>query len=146
MVDLGFLLISFFIFTTTMAESKGTDLLMPKEGPPINLKESTALTLLLHADDEVYVYEGAWKEAAAGDNIHAVNFKNNAALRKLIVQKQQALGQQKEQLMVLIKPGENSRYSNVVDALDEMLLNNVKRYAVVDVAAEEKTYLDNLKK
>lgn len=141
MVDLGFLLITFFIITTTMTESKGADLIMPKEGKAMGVKESRALTLLLHADEKVYAYEGSWESALANSKIHAASFYDKQTIRNIIKTKQAQMGKGKDGLMVLIKPAEQSRYSNVVDALDEMLLHNVKRYAVVDAGPVEEAYL-----
>ena len=143
MVDLGFLLITFFIFTSTMAESKATDLVLPKEGQPSHLKESNALTLLLHEEDKVYVYEGEWKGNQQKEKVHTVSFDNKADLRNIIQKKQSQLGQKRDELMVLIKPSCKSRYTNIVDALDEMLINNVKRYAVVDMSADELAHIGN---
>lgn len=46
-------------------------------------------------------------------------------------------------LMLLIKPGSNAAYRNVIDALDEMLINDVKKYAVVEPGDAELEYLKN---
>lgn len=144
MVDLGFLLITFFIFTTTLASQKSTDLVMPKEGPPTHVKESNALTLLLDREENVYVYAGSWDE---GNNTQIVerSFKNKEALRQIITTKQAALGSNRAQLMVLIKPAAESRYSNIIDALDEMLVNQVTRYAVVAPTEQELAFLEKQK-
>src|SRR5438552_2107402 len=62
MVDLGFLLITFFVFTATMSTPTTMNLLMPKdtnkEEELNKAKESGALTILLGKDDHVYYYEG----------------------------------------------------------------------------------------
>ena len=142
MVDLGFLLITFFIFTSTMAESKATDLMMPKEGEPLHLKQSNALTLLLHEDNKIYVYEGEWKSNKKG-KLRATSFDNKMDLRNIIQNKQRQLDEKRDEMMVLIKPSEKSRYNNIIDALDEMLINNVKRYAVVDMSADELASIGN---
>jgi hypothetical protein len=46
--------------------------------------------------------------------------------------------------MLLIKPMEHSSYKNVVDALDETAINNVKRYAIIDPTPEERQYFKQL--
>ena len=144
MVALGFLLITFFIFTSTMAESKATDLMLPKEGEPSPIKNSNALTLLLDGDsNRVYVYEGDWKGANPKQNVHAASFGNKTDLRNFIQKKQSQLGEKRNELMVLIKPSAKSRYSNIVDALDEMLINNVKRYAVMDMSVAEQAFISH---
>src|SRR5258708_29347517 len=61
MVDLGFLLITFFIFTTTMTRPTALHLNLPKDVPDDQrqpAKESQVITLLLGKNDKVYYYEG----------------------------------------------------------------------------------------
>ena len=61
MVDLGFLLITFFIFTATMNEPTAMDLNMPKdtdkEDEQTKTKQSGALTVMLGKDNKVFYYE-----------------------------------------------------------------------------------------
>lgn len=70
MVDLGFLLITFFIFTATMSTPKAMDLRMPKDVDDPNkqneAKESGALTIMLGKGNQVYYYEGKLDESASG--------------------------------------------------------------------------------
>lgn len=70
MVDLGFLLITFFIFTATMSSPKAMDLRMPKDvddpKKQNEAKESGALTIMLGKGNSVYYYEGKLDEAASG--------------------------------------------------------------------------------
>jgi len=43
--------------------------------------------------------------------------------------------------MVIIKAGEDANYSQAINALDEMLINRVIRYAIVKPSSQELTYL-----
>ena len=65
MVDLGFLLITFFVFTTTMAQAKVMEIKTPDDasGPGDDICNSCALTVLLDKNDAVYYYEGAFDNA-----------------------------------------------------------------------------------
>src|SRR5205809_6908473 len=58
MVDLGFLLITFFIFTTEISKPATTNLNMPHDGLPINMPESKSLTILLNGSNKIFYYYG----------------------------------------------------------------------------------------
>ena len=141
MVDLGFLLITFFIFTSTMSESKGLNLYMPKDGPLSNQAASKAMTLFLKSNDRVEYYFGKWQDAFVGSNIKTTNYHQQYGLGKVIREKQRLLGSSKDELLVLIKPTKESTYNNLIDALDEMSNNGIKKYAILDLSPDEKAFL-----
>lgn len=130
MVDLGFLLITFFIFTTTMSQPTAMRLFLPKdtEKPEEQnkIKESGALTIMLGNNNAVYYYEGTLDPAGA--NFKSTNFKE---IRDIIINKKRSTNP--EDFVVVIKPSPQSTYKNAVDILDEMTINEVKRYAMVDL-------------
>ena len=134
MVDLGFLLITFFIFTTTMSQPTAMKLILPKdtEKPEEQnkVKASGALTIMLGKGDGVFYYEG--ELASDGSNFKASNFKD---IRDVIINKKKSTNPQ--DFVVVIKPGPEATYKNTVDILDEMTINDVKRYAMVDIFPTE---------
>jgi biopolymer transport protein ExbD len=148
MVDLGFLLITFFVFTTTITQPHETTLVVPK-GPVAtsNLGESVALTVLLEENDQIIYYHGKWDPALANGTLSHTNFDENNGLGKIIREKQLALDQNQKieggrnDMMLIIKPGNKSTYKNFVDALDEVMINQVKKYAIVDISHPEAQYL-----
>lgn len=131
MVDLGFLLITFFIFTTTMAQPTAMNLFMPKDvdkpEDQNKVKETGAFTIMLGKQDQIYFYEGL-----DPTKLQASNFKN---IREQIMKKKQNTNP--EDLVVIIKPSEDATYKNTVDILDEMTINEIKRYAMVDISEQE---------
>ena len=144
MVDLGFLLITFFVFTTTISKPTVTDLYMPKDGgDSTKLVDDLALTLVLHNNNEVYYYHGTFDDAIRDNRVLKTNYSTYDGIGKIIRQRQKDLESDqeivngKEGMMLLIKPTANAVYKNVVDALDEALINNVKKYAIVDPADAE---------
>jgi len=130
MVDLGFLLITFFIFTTTMAQPTAMRLFLPKDTDKPEeqnkVKASGALTLMLGKNNTVFYYEGELQPTAA--NFKSTNFKE---IRQVIIDKKKSTNP--EDFVVVIKPGPEATYKNTVDILDEMTINDVKRYAMVDL-------------
>lgn len=148
MVDLGFLLITFFIFTATMSTPNTMRLIMPKdEKDPeqqTEVKESSALTLLMGRDNNLYYYEGQLE--ADGSNFNSTTYKE---VREVIQKKKEAVKLQGRSLgyhpdstdkdfVVVIKPNENATYKNTVDILDEMAINRVLRFAIVDISDAER--------
>jgi len=134
MVDLGFLLITFFIFTTSMSSPTAMKLNLPKDADKPEeqnkLKESGAFTLLLGKDNSVYYYEGQLDPSAS--NLQSSTMKQ---IRSEIIKKKRNTPE--DDLMVVIKPGNESTYRDVVDILDEMTINDIKRYALVDISEVE---------
>lgn len=144
LVDLGFLLITFFIFTTSMAEKRSTNLIMPKEGVPTGVAESKVLTVLLGGNNKVFVYAGKWEDALSGQKVIQSDYQLYKGFGSLIRAKQKQLGEKRNDLVLLIKPLSTASYQNVVDALDEALINKVERYALVEANGEEKQYIEKL--
>jgi biopolymer transport protein ExbD len=131
MVDLGFLLLTFFIFSTTMTKPTGMKLFLPEDSAdPIEIKESGALTIMLGRGDGVFYYEG--KLASNGSNFKSTNFKE---VRDVVINKKKSIDPR--DFFVTIKPSPDSRYKNAVDMLDEMKINDVKSFALVDISDPE---------
>jgi biopolymer transport protein ExbD len=141
LVDLGFLLIIFFIFTTTMGEPYKTELYMPKKGEGTVIGESDALTILLASNDSIYYYHGKWEEASKTNAVQFTNYNVSTGIGNIIREKQKQLGPKRNELLLMIKPTETSSYSNLMNALDEVMINNVKKYAIMDVTNAEKIFV-----
>jgi biopolymer transport protein ExbD len=137
MVDLGFLLITFFIFTSTMSTPATMDLYMPKDTEKDEeqnkAKESGALTVMLGTNNNVYYYEG--QLAPDASNFKSTNFDPQSGIRKVLIDKKRSTNI--EDLVVVIKPSKDANYKNTVDMLDEMTINQIKRFALVDIAPVE---------
>ncbi len=167
MVDLGFLLITFFVFTATMSSPTTLDLNMPKDvddpEKKTEVKESGVLSVLLGKADQVYYYTGKLEPDAS-------NFKQTTykGIRQIIIDKKKEVKSRFDpakanpkacedekaaakkrgdpnwekacediDFMVIIKPNEDATYKNTVDILDEMTINQVKRYAMVKLFEDE---------
>ena len=142
MVDLGFLLITFFIFTTTMSQPTAMKLLLPddkvKPEEQNKAKESGALTILMGADNHIYYYEGQLKNDAS--NFFSASYNGENSIRDVILKKKAYVrsiatdpNDPEHDLVVVIKPSQYCNYKNVIDILDEMSINVVKKFALVDI-------------
>lgn len=127
MVDLAFLLLTFFMLTTTFNKLHTMEITMPekvtKDTTPPKVNEKRVLTLLLGEQDKIYWYVGIT------DPKPVVTDFSKDGIRKVLVQQKSQI----RDLIVLIKPSDKSRYKNVVDILDEMKISDVPRYAIVDI-------------
>ncbi|HMR81839.1 MAG TPA: biopolymer transporter ExbD [Niabella sp.] len=150
MVDLGFLLITFFIFTSALSEPNTMNLFMPEtDGPPSLIPQSGALTIMIDKEGKLSYYEGA--PAADGSNFTQSTLSQ---IRKEIIRKKleviskyipdaaceaKAVANKKsiddcrqKNLTVLIKPTADADYKTIVAILDEMAINKIARYVLAD--------------
>ncbi len=126
MVDLGFLLITFFVFTTTMATTTAMGMVSPKEDGIIDeneIPESTVITVIPAANNKLYYYEGSDKNA-----IYKTTDYSSAGLRSLMVNKKKIVEANGKDAILIIKPSKFSSFKNMVNIIDESKICMYKRY------------------
>lgn len=173
MVDLGFLLITFFMLTTTLSKPQTMEINMPvKDKLPkeeeTKIKESQAMTVILGDNNKIYYYFGITDPI-----VETTNFSKDG-IRKILLKENKtrnpnidSIGIYKTQLdtrkiteaqykkhvarikayknglIVIIKADDKAKYKNLVDILDEMLITNIGRYAIVDITPVELDLIKN---
>lgn len=154
MVDLGFILITFFLFTTTLLKPNSMELNMPVEGPPTEVPDHLAYKLFLGKEHQWYVLKGEDAMKNKMELREKMDTKNMYAFRKSVAQFrsdiQAAITSKRkgthpnDDLIVMIKPLPGSDYGDLVNALDEMNINQIQRYVLLDADADELQKASNL--
>jgi len=162
MVDLGFLLITFFMLTTSMLKPQTMEISVPSKDKVLEeeqnkVKASQAITILLAKENKLYYYFGT-QENGVDPQVIPTNYSSEG-LRKMLFQKNfdvnkavDELKKEKKKMdeadynkklselksvktapVIMIKAADDANYKNLVDILDEMNINNIARYAIVDI-------------
>ncbi|HXP51568.1 MAG TPA: biopolymer transporter ExbD [Bacteroidia bacterium] len=162
MVDLGFLLLTFFMLTTTFNKPKVIGLTPPVKDTTQKTKvDTTSLTVILSGNNKVYYYKGLLAMTSDSNNIKLTDFSekgirqvilsnNNfvADMMKPIEAKHKAnqitdsvydklkdsIEGKKQAMFVIIKTDSIAKYVNVVTMLDEMDICNVGKYSLIDAS------------
>jgi biopolymer transport protein ExbD len=140
MVDLAFLLITFFMLTTTFNKPQTMEVNMPdkndkhKEAP---VKASHAITIILGENDKIFWFQG---EEESLPTVNTTDFSDQG-IRQVLFAKNKEIG---DKFVVVIKAMQKSKYKNMVDILDEMTITNTKRYAIVKILPEDIELTQNL--
>lgn len=161
MVDLGFLLITFFMLTTTLAKPQIMPITMPDDEDLTKedvdkVNPNMVITLLLGANDKVYYYKGI-----TDPKLDSTDY-SDTGLRKVLLDTRQTVNstfgmreqdvkkdgvvvgkEQKTKMIVLIKPTKESRYKNLVDAFDEMEICEIPSRVLVEISQKEVDFIKN---
>lgn len=144
MVDLGFLLITFFVFTTTMSTQTVMNVHLPfdKVAPDDPVCESCVLTVLLEADNRIAYYEGS------PENYPEIKHTGYAAgeIRSVLMNKMNgvaAIRGKKTSFILIIKPTTASNFKNFVDITDEAAICNISRYYIDEVREADRLLMKN---
>ncbi|MDR1120454.1 MAG: biopolymer transporter ExbD [Dysgonamonadaceae bacterium] len=173
MVDMNMLLITFFMFCTSLSKPQTMEFSMPDKDAKVEdqtkVPPERAITILLAKDNKVYYYFG---EPNYEDYTSLIESDYTAnGLRKMLlgrnadmIAKLDALKQRKknnqiseedfeiqaaeakkakEAPVIVIKPMDDASYNNMVDALDEMLVCNITKYAIVEFSDVDDFLLKN---
>ena len=142
MVDLAFLLITFFILTTTLQKPKAMDLVMPdkdeEKQQQLPVKASTTMTILLGSNNKI-----AWFVGEPKADMVPPTIEGYGNLRKTLIEKaKEVKAATGEDMMVIVKPSDKSNYNNLVTVMDELNITKNTKRAIVDIMPFE---LDLLK-
>lgn len=169
MVDMNMLLITFFMFCTTLSIPQVMDIAMPSPEGNSLIPETKTVTMILGEDNKIFYYEGmadykdytSLKEADYM-NMRKVLLERNALIvskinnlkkelyNKRISEKEFStqlaeIKKSKDGLIVVIKPSKNSNFENLVNTLDEMQICGIDKYTIVDITDGDNFLMDNLK-
>jgi biopolymer transport protein ExbD len=140
MVDLGFLLITFFMYTTTLARPTVMELQMPfpTKANVSAIPEESTLVLIPAAGHRFAWYRGNSK---AEEELHWTNAKG---LRELLLSEKKRAAAlpseysaQAHRLHLMIHPDTGSNYDDLVRALDEVQIGDVPHYYIGTISTEE---------
>jgi biopolymer transport protein ExbD len=168
MVDLAFLLLTFFVLTSTFSKPKSMELTFPV--PPTDITQQppikNGITLLLTGEDRIFYYEGEFKpkESPEATALAELNFSQQS-LHKFLAEKnkwaQDEISKLDNQLRanqladtthkrmvreiksnkiaptILVKTDDKATYRNVIDVIDELNINLIGKYVVVDILKSE---------
>lgn len=170
MVDLAFLLLTFFVLTATFSKPKSMELTFP--APPEKIEDmppiKNGITFLLTKDDRIFYYEGEFRaednEKGPKTTLSELNF-SQSSLHKYLLDKNKKMHDQiraldeqhknkqlddttfkrlvkerkadKESYTYLIKTDDQATYKNVIDIIDELNVNVVGKYVMVDMMKAE---------
>jgi biopolymer transport protein ExbD len=143
MVDLAFLLITFFMLTTSLSKPQSMDLGLPdKDDDPtknkdVKVDENRTMTILMGDNNKMKYYMGIMNAPMTPKDI----VYGKEGLRLEVLKRKQSVigytGNKDKGLIVIIKPSKKSNYRNLIDVLDEMAISDVPTYAIVDISPEE---------
>jgi biopolymer transport protein ExbD len=133
MVGVGFLLVSFFLLTATLDKPTVLQVTMPVKERPDDSRYSCFgygenLTVVLGENSQVYYYSGLYGHTKKPE-VHSTDL-SSTGLRQVLLNLSY-------KTVVLIKPSDEAKYQDMVDALDEMNITDRKKYAMMDISAEE---------
>lgn len=147
MVDLGFLLITFFMFTTNFSKTNVMDLGLPAKGPKpivdVVINEKNSINFILGKDNRVFWHQKQVENLTPAD-LKETSLDGNQIIKIISEAKKNAIDP--SVFTVIIKPTEDAKYKNFVDMLDNMAISNNERYGITDLKPQEELlYADIIK-
>ena len=142
MVDLMFLLTTFFMLTTSLGSLNAADIAKPvKSDIAQNYPASRTMTILLGKDNQAVCYMGT-TEKANMKLVAVKNIQDEIKVNALSVAKTHQ-GNPAKYMIVIVKPTKTARFQDFVDVVDEMKIANIKSYAIDDdhVSNEESAFM-----
>jgi len=136
MVDLAFLLVTFFMLTTTLTKPRAMNLTMPDKTDTrgLSVAASRTITLCLGKNNQLVYYRGTIEKPMGEPQV--IGYQRS--LREaLLTSAQKIKDETGKSMIVVVKPSSHSVYANMVNAIDELNITQAQTYAVTDISAKD---------
>jgi biopolymer transport protein ExbD len=135
MVDLAFLLITFFMLTTSLAKPRSMPIVMPSDGPAGPVGESSTMSICLGKNNQALYYLGMPDKPLTTPKLTGYN---STGIRAAIIEMSKHIAETSHNtMMVVIKPSQHSVYDNLVNVLDEINITKVPSYAIAKITSKD---------
>lgn len=125
MVDVAFLLLTFFMLTTVFSKPQTMEINLPPDSKvQIEVAESNLLTLRIASDGTIFWNMGS-------DPLNKTTFKE---IRNLLQERSRS----NPKLITLVKVDRDGKYSMMVDIMDELNLANITRFTLSPMLDQDK--------
>src|SRR5690606_39734157 len=144
MVDLAFLLITFFMLTTSLSKPHAMDVAMPDKNQEnkedlLELADNRTMTILLGSDNKIEYYMGLLDSPLEGPTVTTYGKDGiRPVLLEQLKRVPQVTGDPEKGLIVIIRPSDKSSYRNLVDILDEMKIVDRSEEHTSELQSREK--------
>lgn len=137
MVDLAFLLITFFMLTTSLNKPHSLDVAVPDNTNMIiaEIDERRLLSLVIQEGQLIWYHGDVSKPLQKPASIDL----NNTTLRDLLLNMRDKIKGTTgdKDMIVLIKPSKEARAIDIIQVLDEMKISNIKRYMLSKATTQD---------
>ena len=141
MVDLAFLLITFFMLVTTFNKPNVMDLGLPAKPkpdapkpPPTEIDLSNSISLIIGKDNRIF-YHQLDQAGLNEQTLQETSFDREGITK--VIEQAKARAKDQTKFTVIIKPTDDAVYKNFVDILDEMAITKNEIYGITDVKSWE---------
>ncbi|AYO56950.1 biopolymer transporter ExbD [Chryseobacterium sp. 6424] len=146
MVDLAFLLITFFMLVTTFNKPNVMDLGLPakpkdenQKPPPTEIDLSNSISLIIGKDNRIF-YHQLDQAGLNEQTLQETSFDREGITK--VIEQAKARAKDQTKFTVIIKPTDDAVYKNFVDILDEMAITKNEIYGITDIKSWEKAIYD----
>ncbi|AZB21007.1 biopolymer transporter ExbD [Kaistella haifensis] len=146
MVDLAFLLITFFMLVTTFNKPNVMDLGLPAKPkpdapkpPPTEIDLSNSISLIIGKDNRIF-YHQLDQAGLNEQTLQETSFDREGITK--VIEQAKARAKDQSKFTVIIKPTDDAVYKNFVDILDEMAITKNEIYGITDVKSWEQAVYD----
>ncbi|MEO0468620.1 MAG: biopolymer transporter ExbD [Bacteroidota bacterium] len=147
MVDVAFLLLTFFVLTATLAKDKLIEMLVPpKKTTNVEVNEEKILTLVLEAENQLSYFHGQGPEVLTTD--YSPNGLRTVLNDHLSRHPNRCSGNSITNCwdpIFVIKARNSSRFANLVDIIDEMKIVNAPKFVLADFTEADSMFIEQAK-